>query len=71
MAPARPWSVEQHVRADAERVFVPVEQLVGAAPGDAVEIHSPESVSAHTGQIIEQVSDEARGAFFIVQLESG
>ena len=34
------WSIEQDVRADAESIFVPIEQLPDADTGDIVEISS-------------------------------
>ena len=34
------WSIEFHVREDAESMFVPAELLPHARPGDAVEVRS-------------------------------
>ena len=65
------WSVEQHVRADAERVFVPASAVVGAEIGDQVELRSPESDTIHHGRVIERVSDDGRGDFVIVALDVG
>jgi hypothetical protein len=70
MEPIRRWSIEQHVRADAESIFVPVAELAEGAVGDLVDIRSPEADGAqHLGRIVEQVNDPTRGEYFIVRLD--
>ena len=64
-----PWSVEQRVRADAERVFVPADAARRATVGDPIEIVSPDAAPTRTGRIIEFVDEGERGEFFVVDLE--
>jgi hypothetical protein len=69
MDPSRRWSVEQHVRADAESIFVPLDELAGATVGDTVDVDAPGGEGpARLGRITEQVSDANRGEFFIVRI---
>ena len=63
------WSIEQDVRADAESIFVPTEQLPDADTGDIVEISSSVPLARRRGQMIDRVDDDERGAFVVVRLD--
>ena len=66
MAPSS-WSLDQDVRADADSVFVPAEQLPGAAVGDAVTFRTDHG--ARAGRVTALVEDVERGAFVAVELD--
>ena len=63
------WSVELHVRADAESMFVPVELLPDARPDDVVEITPPDCGTARRGTVTDHVDDDTRGSFLVVHLD--
>ena len=70
MTSDRDWSVDQHVHADAESIFVPAEHLDGAEQGDVVVVHDPDASSTiRRGQVSERVTDVERGDSFIVRLD--
>ena len=62
-------SIEHHVRADAESIFVPANELGDAQVDDLVELWSPTDGTTHAGRVTERVTDPARGEFFIVRLD--
>jgi hypothetical protein len=68
MPHARTWSIEHHVREDADSVFLSAELLPRAQPGDRVEIASGTSTRTRHGRVAELV-DDARGEFVTVKLE--
>lgn len=63
------WSIEYHVREDAESLFVPAELLPGAQLGDVVEIKSAQPPVTRRGQVADRVDDAARGEFVTVNLD--
>jgi len=62
-------SIDRHVRADAESIFVPVDELADAQIDDLVDLRSPDDGTSHAGRITERVDDSTRGEFFIVRLD--
>jgi hypothetical protein len=62
------WSVDQDVREDAERVFVPADQLPEAGVGDVVRFTS-QHASRRSGRVTELLTDQERGSFFTVELD--
>lgn len=65
---SRRWTVDQHVRADAEDVFVPADELADAEVGDVVEFVTGD-VPSRTGRVRSLLDDATRGRFFIVELD--
>ncbi len=63
------WSIELDVRADAERMFVPVELLPSAAVGDTVLASSAEPPAVRRGEVVERIDDAVRGAFVTVAFD--
>lgn len=66
----RRWTVTRTspVRADAEGLFVPVEDLAGATVGDAVVVSGPDGTDARTGSIAE-LTEAPSGRFFRLELD--
>lgn len=62
------WRVERHqeLREDAERLFVPAEELAGATVGDAVIVIGADGHERH-GALIELVRDH--GTYAVVSFE--
>lgn len=69
MTDRSPWRVDHNVREDAEQLFIPAEQLEGARPGDAVELHSETPPGVRTGTVVELQDDPERGRFVVVAVE--
>jgi hypothetical protein len=63
------WSIEYHVREDAESMFVPADLLPDAQPGDLVEITSAEPPVTRRGRIAGPADGETRGEFVTVTLD--
>ncbi len=61
------WTIEQDVREDAERVFVPAELLADAVVGDEVTVRPvAPSHDVRRGSVVEVSEDEVRGRFFTI-----
>ena len=69
MPPVSHWSVELHVRADAESMFVPVALLPEAQPDDIVELVPPDGGAPRRGTVTDHVDDHTRGSFLVVHLD--
>ncbi len=69
MALPRTWSIEYQVREDAERMFIPVELLPHAQPGDVVEITSEQPPVSRRGEVIGPADDDGHGEFLVVAFE--
>ena len=66
----RRWTVTRTspVRADAEGLFVPVEDLAGAAVGDSVVVSGPDGNDSRAGVIVEMTIAPS-GQFFRLELD--
>jgi hypothetical protein len=69
MPEPRTWSIEYDVREDAERMFVPVELLPHAQPGDEVQMTCAEPPVTRRGRVVEREEDDATGEFVTVAFE--
>ena len=63
------WSIEYQVREDAESMFVPVELLPNAEPGDAVEITSVQPAVTRRGRVAGPAVADPRGDFVTVTFD--
>ena len=63
------WTIEYHVREDAERMFIPLELLPHARPGDAVEIRSAQPPVTRHGRVAHTTEADRSGEFVIVTLD--
>ncbi len=63
------WSIEYHVREDAESMFIPTELLPHARPGDAVEISSAEPPVTRRGRVAGTAGGDQPGEFLTVTLD--
>ena len=70
MGQPKQWSIEQHVREDAESVFVPAELLPDAQRGDTVELRSTHPAVIRRGEVVDRIADPERGSFVTVKLDS-
>ena len=63
-----PWHVTRSspVRADADGLFIPVDDLAGAFVGDAVIVSGPDGGDARTGTIAERTDGPDRPFFRLV-----
>jgi len=70
-AAERRWSVTRSspVRADAEGLFVPVDDLADADVGDLVDVSGPDGDDARTGVIAER-TESPSGTFFRLELDA-
>ena len=68
--PDRRWTVTRTspVRADAEGLFVPVEDLAGAVVGDSVVVSGPDGNDSRGGVIVEMTIAPS-GQFFRLELD--
>lgn len=68
MSPHEPWHVTRSapVRADADGLFIPVDDLVGAVVGDAVIVSGPDDADSRTGVIAERTDGQDRAFFRLV-----
>ncbi|CAN5435696.1 hypothetical protein BH18ACT3_BH18ACT3_09040 [soil metagenome] len=69
MSELRTWSVERALREDELSVFVPAEEIPGAAIGDRVTVTSSSNQLRRVGQIVQVMDDPERGSFFAVDFE--
>jgi len=61
------WTIEQDVREDAERIFVPADLLAHALVGDEVTVRPvAPSHELRRGTVVDVVDDDVRGRFFTV-----
>ena len=61
------WTIEQDVREDAERIFVPADLLADAVVGDEVTVRPvAPSHELRRGTVVDVVDDDVRGRFFTV-----
>ena len=60
---------EIDVRDDAERMFVPHDEVPGARIGDEIELVSTNPPGRHIATVIELVDDRARGRFVIATID--
>ena len=65
-----PWQVTRSspVRADADGLFIPVDDLAGAAVGDAVVVSGPDGSDTRTG-VIAELTDGPDQTFFRLDLD--
>ena len=63
------WSIRHDVREDAPSVFVPADELPGAAVGDTVEVTSTSPGPVRTGRVADIVDDAQRGRHVVVSFE--
>jgi len=66
----RRWTVVRSspVRADADGLFIPTDQLVGAAVGDRVVVSGPDGDDSRTGVIAELIEGPDQ-RFFRAELD--
>ena len=60
------WSIEYQIREDAESMFVPVELLPDAEPGDIVEITSAQPAVSRRGRVAGPAVAGSSGNFVTV-----
>jgi hypothetical protein len=63
------WSIDYQVREDAESMFVPVELLPNAVPGDIVEITSAQPSVSRRGRVVGPALADSNGDFVTVTFE--
>ena len=63
------WTVTRTspVRADAEGLFIPIDDLADAAVGDRVIVSGPDGDDARTG-VIAELTEAPSGRFFRLEL---
>jgi hypothetical protein len=66
----RRWTVSRAspVRADAEGLFVPVDDLAHAVVGDGVTVSGPDGNDVRTG-VIAELTEAPSGRFFRLELD--
>jgi len=69
-SPKSPWHATRSspVRADADGLFIPVDDLADAAVGDAVVVSGPDGGDTRSG-VIAELTDGPERPFFRIELD--